>query len=66
MKIIIGDLKAKDGKESWAKTVVVGHSLHDESNGNGVRLINFAVHQQMNTGGALLQHKSIHEGTWGS
>jgi hypothetical protein len=47
MKIIMGDFNAKVGKESWAKTVVVGHSLHDERNGNGVRLISCAVHQQM-------------------
>jgi hypothetical protein len=64
--IIIGDFNARVRKESCRKTVAGGHSLHDENNGNGVRLINFSVCQQMKTGGILLQHKSIHEGTWRS
>jgi endonuclease/exonuclease/phosphatase family metal-dependent hydrolase len=36
--IIIGDFNARVGNESWARTAAGGHSLHDESNGNGMRL----------------------------
>jgi endonuclease/exonuclease/phosphatase family metal-dependent hydrolase len=66
IKIIIGDFNAKVGNESWARTAVGGHSLHDEINGNRVRLINFAVHQQMMIGEMLFPHNSIHKGTWRS
>jgi hypothetical protein len=61
MKIFIGDFNVRVGKESWAKTVVVGHGLHDESNGNGVRLINFPAHQQMKTSGTLPQDNGMHK-----
>jgi hypothetical protein len=44
---------------------VGGHSSHDESNGNGMRLINVAVQQQM-IGGMLFLHKSIHKRKWRS
>jgi hypothetical protein len=46
-----------------AKTAVGGHSLHDESNGNGVQLIDFAAHQRTMIGGTLFPHKSIHKRT---
>jgi hypothetical protein len=39
------------------------HSLHDESNGNGEQLINFATQQRMIIGGTLFPHKSMHKGT---
>jgi hypothetical protein len=45
---------------------VGGHSLHDESNGNGVRLIDFAAQQRMIICGMLFPHKSIRKGTCSS
>jgi hypothetical protein len=35
--IIISGFNFKFGKERWSKTVAADHSLHDESNGNGVQ-----------------------------
>jgi hypothetical protein len=63
-KIVVGDMKAKVGKETWARTVVGICDFHDESNDNGTHLTNYAVHQHMVTGGTLLQHRNIHKGTW--
>jgi hypothetical protein len=57
-------LNAKVGNESWAKTVVERHSLHDESNGNAEQLINFALQQRMMICGTLSPHKSTHKGIW--
>jgi hypothetical protein len=37
--------------------------LHEVSNDNGMRLINFAVHQRMTIGGTLFPHKNIRKGT---
>jgi hypothetical protein len=39
-------------------------SLHDETNYNGTRLINYAVHQRRITEGTLFPHRHIHEGKW--
>lgn len=38
-KIIIGDLKAKFGKEQVFKSTIEDHSLHEISNDNGSKLI---------------------------
>jgi hypothetical protein len=37
IKVIEVDFNVNVGGESWAKTVVRGHSLHDDGNGNGVK-----------------------------
>ena len=42
MKIMLGDFKAKVGRENIFKPTVGNESLHQDSNDNGVRIINFA------------------------
>jgi hypothetical protein len=41
-KIIIGDLNAKTGRENIYRQTIGKYSGHTKSNGNGIRLINFA------------------------
>jgi len=41
MKILLGDFNAKVGKENVLK-LTRGMSLHQDSNDNGVRIVNFA------------------------
>ena len=43
MKIILGDFYAKVGKENIFKPTIGNGSLHQDSNGNGVRIVNFAT-----------------------
>jgi hypothetical protein len=43
MKILLGDLNAKVGWEDIFKLTIGNESLHEISNDNGVRLINFAT-----------------------
>ena len=43
MKILLGDFNAKVGRENIFKPTIVNKSLHQDSNDNGVRLVNFAT-----------------------
>jgi hypothetical protein len=43
MKILMGDFNAKVGREDNFKTVIGNRSLHEVSNDNGVRVVNFAT-----------------------
>jgi endonuclease/exonuclease/phosphatase family metal-dependent hydrolase len=63
-KILLGDVNAKVGKEIRTGTAVSACGLHNESNENGTRLINYAIYQRMVIGGTLSPHRNIHKGTW--
>ena len=43
MKILLGDLNAKVGRENIFKPTIGNESLHQDSNDNGVRIVNFAT-----------------------
>jgi len=43
MKKLLGDFNAKVGRENIFKPTIEQESLHQESNDNGVRLVNFAT-----------------------
>jgi len=43
MKILLGEFNAKVGRESIFKPTIGQESLHQDSNDNGVRLVNFAT-----------------------
>jgi hypothetical protein len=43
MKILLGDFNAKVGRENIFKLTIVNESLHQDSNGNGVRIENFVT-----------------------
>jgi hypothetical protein len=52
MKILLGDSNAKIGKEEIFKPTTANESLHEISNDNGVRLVNFAtsaIHKLINS-----------------
>ena len=43
MKILLGDFNAKVGRENIFKPTIGNESLHQDSNDNGVRIVNFAT-----------------------
>jgi hypothetical protein len=43
MKILLGDFNAKVGREDIFKATVGNENLHKISNGNGLRVVNFAT-----------------------
>jgi hypothetical protein len=42
-KILLGDFNAKVGREDIFKPAIDNESLHEISNDNGVRVVNFAT-----------------------
>jgi len=43
MKIVLGDFNAKVGRENIFKPTIGNESLHQVSNDNGVRIVNFTT-----------------------
>lgn len=64
IKIILGDLNAKIGKEAEFQSISGKHSLHHESNENGLRVISFAAAHDMVVASTRFPHKDIHKHTW--
>ncbi|XP_073976796.1 uncharacterized protein [Rhodnius prolixus] len=63
-KIILGDLNAQVGKESFTRTVAGTHSLHDLTNENGMHLCQFAEANDMIIKSTFFPHRKIHTATW--
>jgi hypothetical protein len=55
-----------EGKQYLHKPTVGLYSLHDSTNENGLRLIDFAAGRQMAIKSTYFMHKQIHLETWHS
>jgi len=47
LKISLGDFIAKEGRENIFKPTIGKESLHQDSNDNGVRIVNFATSKNL-------------------
>jgi len=66
MKILLGDFNAKVGGENIFKPTIGQESLHQDSNDNGVRLVNFTTSQNLVVKSTMFPHRNIHKYTWTS
>ena len=59
MKILLGDFNAKVGRENIFKPTIGQESLHQDSNDNGVRLVNFATSKNLVVNSKMFPHRNI-------
>jgi hypothetical protein len=64
VKIVIGDMNARVGKEEMYCPTTGKQSLHKNTNHNGYHLIQFAALSNVVIGSTMFQHKNIHKSTW--
>jgi hypothetical protein len=63
MKILSGDFNAKVGREDIFKPTIGNESLHEISNDNGVRSVNFASSKNFRVKSMMFPHRNIHKYT---
>ena len=61
-----GDFNAKVGREDILKPIIGQESLHQDSNDNGVRIVNFATLKNLVVKSMMFPHRNIHKYTWTS
>jgi hypothetical protein len=66
MRILLGDFSVKVGKEDIFKPTSGNESLHEISNDNGVRLINFATSKNLRVKSTMFPLRNIHKYAWTS
>jgi len=66
MKILLGDFNAKRGRDNIFKSTIGNESLHQDSNDNGVRIVNFATSKNLVVKSTMFPHRNIHKYTWTS
>ena len=66
MKILLGEFSIKVGRENIFKPTIGNESLHQDSNDNGVRIVNFATSKNLVIKNMMFPHRNIHKCTWTS
>jgi hypothetical protein len=59
LTIMLGDIDAKLGREDIFKPTIKNESLHQDSNDNGVRIVNFATSKYLAIMSTLFPHRNI-------
>lgn len=64
VKIILGDLNAKIGREPVFRHYAGTHSLHENTNDNGLRVLELAASKNMVVASTRFPRKDIYKATW--
>ena len=65
MKTILGDFNAKVRRENIFKPTIGNENLREDSNDNGVRIVNFAATKNL-VKSMMFPYRKIHKYTWNS
>jgi hypothetical protein len=63
---ILRRFQCKGGREDILKPTIGNVSLHETSNGNGARVVNFPTSENLVVKSIMLPHRKIHKYTWTS
>jgi hypothetical protein len=63
MKILFSDFNAKEGREDAVKLTIWNETLHKIINGNGVRVVNLALSENLVAKSTMFPHCNIHKYT---
>jgi len=63
MKILLGNFNAKVGREDIFKPIIGQESLHQDSNENGVRIVNFTTSKNLIVKSTMFSHRNINKYT---
>ena len=66
MKILLGDFNTKVGRENIFKLTIGNESLHQDSNDNGVRIVNLSTSKNVPVKSTMFPHRDIRKHTWSS
>jgi hypothetical protein len=61
VKILLLDFNVKPGRENILKPTIGNESLHEDSNDNGVRLVNFATSKNIVVISTKFPHRNIYK-----
>jgi endonuclease/exonuclease/phosphatase family metal-dependent hydrolase len=65
-EILLGEFSAKVGRKDIFKLTNGNESLHEISNDNGVRLVNFSTSENLRVKSMMFRIRNIHKYTWTS
>ena len=66
IKILLGDFNSKVGRENIFKLTIGSERLHQDSNDNGVRIVNFVTSKYLVVKSIMFLHQNIRKYTWTS
>jgi hypothetical protein len=64
MKVLLGEFNAKVDRQNILEPTIGNKSLHQDSNDNGVRIVNFATSKNLVVKSTMFQHRIFPKYTW--
>jgi hypothetical protein len=61
MKILLQDFNVKLGRKNIIKPTIRNESLHQDSNDNGVRIVNSAISKNLLANSTMFLQRNIHK-----
>ena len=62
--VMLGYFNRKVGREYIFRLTIQNGSLHEDSNDNGIRIVNFTTSKNLDVKSMMFPHRNIHKYTW--